>query len=356
MPSRHSSSSHSSHSSSHHSSSHHSSHSSSHHSHSSHSSSYSHSGSSYHSAPVYKTRTNQPTGYRGKNPRIYRCKHHDYVHFDIPWTDEATGREYRAGYYDEDGNFYEDIVFSKHGKILDNTTAVCRCDYCRMEDSRAWADREKPCTHCGGTMTVISQMDDLEDEGGVWNPSKNKVETSESRRLKKILLIALIVILSPCILTAFLEGLTEKLYPEDESSYESSEYYDSGVTYNIPDLGDTMYLVGEEGTYSLTDQSDYQENNDAGGYKKLVLDSDGNYYDKSTEGYVWLNEYIDPPQFQYWFEGISSEYGDFGWMEYDVDESRWYIEVEEEKWEPLDDAVYEKNMNRLWHIEYDFTD
>ena len=47
---------------------------------------------------------------------------------------------------------------------MDSTTAVCKCDYCRMEDSRPWADREKPCTHCGGTMTLVSQVDDLADE------------------------------------------------------------------------------------------------------------------------------------------------------------------------------------------------
>ena len=162
-PSHHSSSSHSSHSSSHshHSSSHsHSSSSRSHHSYSSHSSSYSGgSGSSLGSllfgggsstrviTPHYRERSNQPKHYIGATPRIYRCKYHDYAHYPQPWTDVQTGITYKAGYYDEDGRYYEDIVFSEHGKILDSATAVCRCDYCGMDDSRPWADREKPCPH-----------------------------------------------------------------------------------------------------------------------------------------------------------------------------------------------------------------
>ncbi len=141
-PSHHSSSSHSSHSShSHHSSSHSHSSSRSYHSSSSHSSSYRSSAASTRNTriitPIYRARSNQPLGYTGtKSPRVYRCKNHDYVHYDHPWTDDKTGVEYKAGFYDEEGTFYEDIVFSKQGEILDTTTAVCRCDYCRMEDSR----------------------------------------------------------------------------------------------------------------------------------------------------------------------------------------------------------------------------
>ena len=373
-PSHHSSSSHSSHSShSHHSSSHSHSSSRSYHSSSSHSSSYRSSAASTRNTriitPIYRARSNQPLGYTGtKSPRVYRCKNHDYVHYDHPWTDESTGQEYRAGYYDEDGNFYEDIVFSDHGKILDTATAVCRCDYCRMEDSRVWADREKPCTHCGGTMTVISQTDELESAPTFWNPGTNRVTEREKPINKKLILILVLVFLAPCILStvfatigAIFRAITGGY--DDEIDYYTKEAQEAAQDYNeqtsgfkLPDLGDTVYLFGDNGEYTITTQEDFKANHDSGSYKKLVLDSDGNYYDKETDGYAWLNTDIDPPQFQYWFEGISSEYGDYGWMEYDEDEDKWYIEVSENNWQPMDSAVYEKNMKRLWHIDYDFTD
>ena len=82
--------------------------------------------------------------------------------------DSRTGRQYQTGYYDENGNYYRDVVFTQQGKILENATAVVRCDYCGTEDSRPWADREKPCEHCGGNVTVVSQVDELENTG-TWN-------------------------------------------------------------------------------------------------------------------------------------------------------------------------------------------
>ncbi len=356
MPSHHSSSSHSSHSSSHshHSSSHSSSR--SHHSSSSHSSYSSHSGSRRKpNVPVYRERKNQPTGYPGTKSRIYRCKNHDYVHYDRAWTDESTGKEYKAGYYDEEGNFYEDIVFSEHGQILDTATAVCRCDYCRMEDSRPWAEREKPCEHCGGNMSLVSQIDELATDNNSFIGSN-----SGDFNLKSIILIILLVLISPCVIGGILGAILDLAGVDTSDDTGSSSYYEessddsSALSYNIPDIGSTMYLKADDGGYVLTDQSDYQDNSASGDYKKLVLDSDGNYYEKATDAYVWLNTDIDPPQFQYWYEGISSEYGDYGWMEYDPDNKTWYIEVSQGNWQPLDDAVYEKNADRMWHIDHDF--
>ena len=61
-------------------------------------------------------------------------------------------------------------------------------------------------------------------------------------------------------------------------------------------------------------------------------------------------------QFSIWFEGISSEYGDYGWMEYDPYDEWWYIEVSEGEWKLLDGDIIEENKDRLWHIDYDFTE
>lgn len=73
-----------------------------------------------------------------------------------------------------------------------------------------------------------------------------------------------------------------------------------------------------------------------------------NYYDKDTDCYFWLNNNVTPPIWQYWYQGISSDYGDYGWMEYDYDKQCWFIETEKGKWEELP-SYY--NTDKLWHMD-----
>lgn len=71
------------------------------------------------------------------------------------------------------------------------------------------------------------------------------------------------------------------------------------------------------------------------------------YYDKQTDSYFFLNTEMDPPIWQYWFEGISSDYGDYGWLEWDAKEGRWYVQTGEENWEVLPEA----KGSDLWHFD-----
>lgn len=70
------------------------------------------------------------------------------------------------------------------------------------------------------------------------------------------------------------------------------------------------------------------------------------YYDKETDCYFVYNEDYDT--WQYWYEGISSDFGDYGWMEYDVEEAMWYIEASNGNWIALPN---EYGADKLWHIE-----
>lgn len=74
----------------------------------------------------------------------------------------------------------------------------------------------------------------------------------------------------------------------------------------------------------------------------------GNYYDIVTDCYFWLNNDVTPPVWQYWYEDISSDYGDYGWMEYDYSKDAWFIETEKGKWEELP-SYY--NTDKLWHMD-----
>ncbi len=73
-----------------------------------------------------------------------------------------------------------------------------------------------------------------------------------------------------------------------------------------------------------------------------------NYYDKVTDCYFWLNNTLNTPVWQYWYEGISSDYGDYGWMEYDYSKNAWFIETEKDKWEELP-SYYD--TDKLWHMD-----
>ena len=62
--------------------------------------------------------------------------------------------------------------------------------------------------------------------------------------------------------------------------------------------------------------------------------------------WAWYNTEVDPPLWQYWYEPISGDYGDFGWMEYE--DGTWYIEEAAGDWIPVPDRY---DVSPLWHIE-----
>ena len=73
-----------------------------------------------------------------------------------------------------------------------------------------------------------------------------------------------------------------------------------------------------------------------------------NYYDEVTDCYFWLNDRVDPPVWQYWYEGISSDFGNYGWMEYSYNEGKWYIESSDDHWTALPDKY---DTSKLWHLD-----
>lgn len=73
------------------------------------------------------------------------------------------------------------------------------------------------------------------------------------------------------------------------------------------------------------------------------------YYDPQTDCYFFLNTDVEPEIWQYWFESISSDYGDYGWMEYDYKERRWYIQTGNNTWEVLPSKY--KNDPNLWYFK-----
>ena len=310
-PSHHSHSSHSSHSHSHS----HSSHSS--HSHSSHSSYSSGRSRSYSSRPV-RTRTNQPTGWstaKHGNCIRYDFRDHDYIYYPHSWTDE-NGNVFREGYYDENGIHYTNIAAS-------NVQTTLTCQFCGTKSIWQWQEGTIPvCSNCGGQIKIDKIDAAVNNVSGI---------RSSKKPLMTALLIGLgIYVGIPLTFTLFyvviiLFSAFFKLLPIHKNSSTDQTTRTAVVeTQKMPssvyvkEINRTCYLDGED------------------------------YYDEKTQCWFWYNTDVVPGQWQYWYEGISSDYGDYGWMEYDDDKGIWYIEFSDGKWKKLPDKY---DTTDLWHFE-----
>ncbi|MBE5861824.1 MAG: hypothetical protein E7295_03110 [Lachnospiraceae bacterium] len=308
-PSRHSHSSHSSHRSSHssHSRSSHSARSS--YSSSRSSSSYrSRSNSSYSYTPKFKTRSNQPRGWNASlygQSIIYACKDHDYVYYPHSWTSD-DGIDYQAGYYDEKGIYYSNVVAKDMETIL-------TCKYCGSKMTCKWTDgMETNCPNCGSAFE-IDKIDVKQNE-----------VVRRTRRLPFFdsLISALIGIFVLVCSLPILAGIATAVM-NNVSSSASRIISSTPSSVYVSEIGRTCKLDGED------------------------------YYDATTQCWFWWDDELDPPQWQYWYEGISSKYGDYGWMEYDAGEQCWYIEVNDGDWRKL--MVTEEAESRLWHFKNAYT-
>lgn len=354
-PSRHSSSSHSSssHSSSSHSSSHSSSRSSSSHSSRPTGHTYtthrsggvylgkpsSHSSSSYYTG--IRQLRNQPKGYNpsmhnNRKPECYYGTQHDYMYYPESWVDTDTNTEYQAGYYDENGEYYKAISFREDDGTYHNV--LCQCDYCGTQSMLDVTDPETPllCPCCNGKVRLITALDEhavILDKRGVESVITPAQQEATRKVLFKIGKFLLIFYMVPIVIFFLIRFVIFILTLFSAFDTEPTKKY----------TDDRLYLdLIDTNTYEVMDSD-----NTSGYDKLLIYDSESDlYYDSDTDCYVYFNQDIQPYAWQYWYEDISSNYGDYGWMEYDDDELQWYIEYSNGNWEELSYAP-----SYLWHIK-----
>ena len=223
---------------------------------------------------------------------------------------------FREGYYDENGIHYTNIAAS-------NVQTTLTCEFCGTKSIWQWQEGTIPvCSNCGGQIK-IDKID----------AAVNNV--SGTRSSKKPLMTALLIGLGiyvgiPLTFTLFyvviiLFSAFFKLLPIHKNSSTDQTTRTAVVeTQKMPssvyvkEINRTCYLDGED------------------------------YYDEETQCWFWYNTDVVPGQWQYWYEGISSDYGDYGWMEYDDDKEIWYIETSDGKWKKLPDKY---DTTNLWHFE-----
>ena len=138
-------------------------------------------------------------------------------------------------------------------------------------------------------------------------------------------------------------GSWNELFATEAEHLQPDDRDDTGenLTLYNPDLfGYEIYLSEiAPGAYRISDRDTCT--------RTLVWDeAEESYFDQDTELWAWYNTDVAPSLWQYWYEPISENYGDCGWMEYE--DGVWYIEDNPGNWIPVP-AQYDTSP--LWHIE-----
>lgn len=292
-----------------------------------------------------RPRTNQPTGFRpsgGRRSSFFYGRRHQYIYYPVAWIDTGTGRSYEKGYYDETGQYYDNVVFEENGRY---SNVVCHCPYCGQDSildlsSEQVAAQSLQCPHCGGPMEIKSELDQAVRGN---SPDSDPYDTVGKPRKKRrwgwwiLGILVFLYLLGSWELKKEEQSLQQLPQNGTQQIYEIDDPWQSN-----PDLfGETVSLVSAGGNaFRIASSSE------ASG-RKMVWDADeDSYYEAESDCWIWYNTDVEPPVWQYWYEGISSDFGDYGWMEHDED--GWFIEASHGNWVELP-ARYD--ASRLWYIE-----
>jgi hypothetical protein len=275
---------------------------------------------------------------------LFRGMNHDYVYYDKPY--EVDGKTYQPGYYDENGTRYDNLMM----KNADGSnTLILTCDYCGTTTKLDWKEGEVPhCSHCGAPLDVEKAQKDNISSSGSYN-SETAPETKAKKKsscLKWILFgLGLIMCLS------LFRSCGKTVRPQEVSVRPTNTV--QSILPTAPPTSDTMTSVPAGGTIRLGQNADgsyYLITDGSTASKILKWDANSDsYYDPETNTYFWYNTDLENPVWQYWVEGVSSDYGDYGWMEYN--NGKWYVEVSDGNW-----REYTGNPSGFWYITDKKTD
>ncbi len=187
-----------------------------------------------------------------------------------------------------------------------------------MNLSAADAEAKKlQCPSCGAPVEIRSALDTLQEAPGtVGNGYAAGTQNAPSKTKGRGCLIAFAVLML-FLLVVYVIG--EFLPSGSSSVLQQISGTVQGSTLRLVRTGIESFRLADEGESAS---------------KTLKWDSsEDSYYDEDTDCWIWYNTEVDPPLWQYWYEGISSDYGDYGWMEHES--SGWYIEVSDGNWQEL---------------------
>ena len=277
-------------------------------------------------------------------PIIFYGRSHDYVYYNEPW--EYDNVTYEPGYYDENGNRYDNLLMQDaNGK----NTIILKCDYCGNVLKTDWTEGTIPtCPGCGAPMKLENIQKDTifsSERYDASAPSRGSYDAKKTSKGTGCLIAFLIVLALLIIFGAFVRETAYQpdfndIYEAPEMTGNSGDTTVSGSYSNVDLYGETLYLKRSgDDSYVVTTEQEAD--------KSLEwMDLFESYYDDETETYLWYNTAVSPALWQYWVEGVSSAY-DSGWMEYE--DGTWYIQKGED--DPY--TVYDGDTSEFWHIGKD---
>lgn len=305
--------------------------------------------------PTRRPRVNQPVGFlisQSLRPSYYYGRRHDYVYYPQSWTDADTGTYYEKGYYDENGKYYDSVAFQKNGRY---ENVVCYCPYCdgttvKNLENTAGAEQSMQCPNCGAPLEIKSELDEItgqaagnthvyDSEASLENAFGRK-KRRRGRGLAIAIVIAAFMLLSQTVKSALRQSFQPTVQYEPAqniSLIEDGGSEDGAFDYHA----DTLYLEKQaDGSYRVVNDVLRAD---------LILSYDAaedSLYEANSDCWIWYNDQVSPPVWQYWYEGISSDFGDYGWMEHDHE--GWWIEASAGNWIPLPEQY---STEGLWYIQ-----
>ena len=235
----------------------------------------------------------------------FRCAKHDYEYYPSDWIGD-NGILYRAGYYDEKGTYYRNLA-------VKNLSTMLTCKYCGNQMVYTWKEGDIPsCSKCGANYEI-----DIVDK-----PMNEVVDVAKKLMCIYGVLIALAMgmVFIFQIFAMAVNGIFGGIIGRDDEQAREQAKTPPQSVY-VEEIGRTCYLNGED------------------------------YYDPETGMWFYWNEYIEPAQWQYWYDDISCEYEDegYGWLEYDDIHDEWWIEMSEGSWGCLNPDFYD--TSNMWHFK-----
>ena len=383
------------------------------------------------------------------------------MYYAFGWTDSDTGITYAPGYYDENGKYYDEVAM----KDQSNGILTMKCEYCDSSVKMKWTDGVQPkCPNCGAALKIKKMDELLSSYKESSSPSRSGAssDTPEKRKWHPVLItlmallllgaiinkepvliflsVAILIVTAPpvsrhlsrstviwlcvgiVVLSSLLAASTsdessdvsissndnsiyveplgrscqwyddyDSYYDEETDCYfayndtaDTWQYWYEGISSDYGDYGwmeydeaekqwyieasnanwvklpgkyetSDLWYISDDATQAAQTEPDKYQNINSGSFYVEALgrscdwsDTYDSYYDEETDCYFWYNTDISPACWQYWYEGISSDFGDYGWMEYDEEEAQWYIEASKENWIVLPKGYL---SDQLWHIE-----
>ena len=178
----------------------------------------------------------------------------------------------------------------------------------------------------------------LSNKRAITVSSSKEVPLKDRSLGEKILIGICIFILTGFPFIVIICSLTVVIYTGISEKKAEMEYRSEKRESNENLYGKYLYLDKiDEDVYKVVSEDEDPE-------RRLEWNEEFcGYYDDLSDGYVWYD--VKREQWRYWFNGISSDYKDYGWMVYKPE--GWRVQKDYADWIKLPEKY---DRSKLWYI------